>query len=222
MLYRVNNLYTCVQGEGTLAGTAMVLLRLHGCGVGCIWCDTGETWFVRNEDKVNNLEQALGTNTRFVEMSAQAIAQIIVEQHKGPKWVLVTGGEPTEQPLKPLVTELQRSGYRVALETSGTANGGVGASINWVCVSPKIDNPNGKPLLPEVIFEADELKFIVGKEADLEKVDRFLATFRYKESTQILLQPLSLNPKATKLCIETVQNRGWRLSIQTHKYLDLP
>ncbi|MEI7554033.1 7-carboxy-7-deazaguanine synthase QueE [Candidatus Chlorohelix sp.] len=222
MLYRVNNLYTCVQGEGALAGTAMVLLRLQGCEVGCVWCDTGETWFVRNENKVNTLEQALGTNAHYVEMSEQDIAQSIVERHKGPKWALITGGEPTEQPLNPLVTELHRVGYRIALETSGTAKGGVGVGIDWVCVSPKIDNPNSKALLPEVIFEADELKFIVGKEADLEKVDQFLATFRYKENAQILLQPLSLNPKATKLCIETVQNRGWRLSIQTHKYLDLP
>jgi 7-carboxy-7-deazaguanine synthase len=222
MKYRLNNLYTCVQGEGSLTGTAMVLVRLHGCGVGCVWCDTKETWDVEEANKVDTLPEALGANPRFTEIESAELVSYVKQNHKGPRWILLTGGEPAEQPLQELVEAFHAESYRVALETSGTADGLLGAGIDWVCVSPKIDNPAGKAILKEVIREADELKFIVGREADISKIDRFLAEFPHKENALILLQPLSVNPRATKLCIETVQERGWRLSLQTHKYLNLP
>lgn len=220
MKYRVNDIYPCIQGEGCLTGTAMVLLRLQGCGVGCPWCDTKETWQTNKKDKEADLSLSLGTSPKWTELHQSEIVKYIKDNHPGPRWVLITGGEPAEQELPPLIIALQDGGYKTALETSGTATGHLEASFDWVCVSPKIDMPGGKEIIPEAVMVANEIKFVVGKQTDIDKVDELLKEIPLKEDCQICLQPISQSPKATKLCLQTVQGRGWRLSIQIHKYLD--
>lgn len=221
-MYRVNNIYPTVQGEGVMTGVPMVLLRLHGCGVGCPWCDTRETWHVDSANKVSSIEAALGANANWCEASPSELAAYIARNHAGPKWVMVTGGEPADQDLEALVHALHDAHFKVALETSGTANGHLWAAFDWVCVSPKIDMPGGKKILREAIESADEIKMVVGKQADIDKLEGLLEQCRTKDNVAICLQPVSQSTKATQLCLQTVQQRGWRLSIQTHKYLDLP
>jgi 7-carboxy-7-deazaguanine synthase len=218
VFYRVNDIYPCIQGEGCQTGVAMVLLRLHGCAVGCPWCDTKETWIVEESQRVESINEALGTNARWISMSAGEIASYIPEHHPGPRWVLVTGGEPAEQDLKPLVNALHSAGYKVALETSGTALGHVNVRFDWICVSPKIGMPGGKQVLPEAVESADEIKYVVCTQKDINQLDTLLAEFNL-HGAEICLQPVSTSPKATQLCIDTVQRRGWRLSIQVHKYI---
>lgn len=218
----VSNIYTAIQGEGVQTGVAMVLVRLHGCGVGCPWCDTKETWELNHQFQVKSLAEAMGTTPHYAAVSPTQILSYIQTNCPGPKWVLLTGGEPADQPLQPLVTILHTAGYKVALETSGTATGHLEAGLDWVCVSPKIDMPGGKPLIPAAIEVADELKHVVGKAEDIATLDALLSEISLKPEVQICLQPVSRSRKATQLCIEVVQERGWRLSIQTHKYLDLP
>ncbi len=218
-LYPINDVYACVQGEGCQTGVAMVLLRLHGCAVGCPWCDTKETWEFLPALEQSGLADTLGSNGRYVNLSAAEIVTYIRENSPGPRWVLLTGGEPAQYDLHALVESLHESGYLVALETSGTEVGHVGANIDWVCVSPKIGMPGGKQVLPEALSTADEIKHVVGKQADIDQLEALLHGATLKPAVQICLQPVSTSRKATDLCTETVIQRGWRLSVQMHKYI---
>lgn len=218
-IYPVNDLYTCVQGEGVQTGVAMVLLRLHGCAVGCPFCDTQETWLVDAANEVKTMAAAAGANARYVYLSAAQIARLIQTNHPGPKWVLVTGGEPAQYDCGPLVAAIHQMGLKVALETSGTETGHVNAGFDWVCVSPKMNMPGGKVIRPEALAVADEVKHVVGRPRDIEALDALLTAVPLKDDVQICLQPMSVSQKATALCLEVVQKRGWRLSVQTHKYI---
>lgn len=217
--YPVNNIYTCVQGEGVQTGVAMVLLRLHGCAVGCPWCDTKETWEFGKQYEVATIDAALGATAEYVWCSAETITAYIKTHHPGPQWILLTGGEPAQFSLHPLVQQLQMAGYKVAIETSGTERGHLDAGLDWVCVSPKLEMPGGKVVLTDALASADELKHVVGRNRDIAQLDHLLTTFTPKPEMQICLQPISQSKKATQICIDTVQQRGWRLSVQMHKYL---
>lgn len=220
--YPVNDIYTCVQGEGVQTGVAMVLLRLHGCAVGCPWCDTKETWEFAAQNEVATITEVLGANPQFTWQTAVSIADYIQANHPGPKWVLLTGGEPAQYELRPLVDALHENGFKIALETSGTELGHLNANIDWVCVSPKLNMPGGRQVLPEALAVADEIKHVVGKQKDIDELDHLLTTFPHKENVQFCLQPVSVSPKATQLCLDAVQQRGWRLSVQMHKYIAVP
>jgi 7-carboxy-7-deazaguanine synthase len=139
----------------------------------------------------------------------------------GTKWVLVSGGEPALNNLGPLVRELHLHGYKAAIETSGTALGHVAAGFDWITVSPKIDMPGGYGLKARAFEGASEVKFPVGKPDDIENLDRLIQRGIIQAGTTICLQPLSLSPRATRLCEETARHRGWRLSVQVHKLLNL-
>ena len=158
--YRVNDLYATIQGEGRMTGTPMILLRLQGCSVGCTFCDTKETWATDDTalpQRRATLGEARGTNALWAELDTEALAQAVCDEREqnapGVEWVLLTGGEPAEQPIRPLVGALHGRGFKVALETSGTARGHLGAdptrpgespgdSCDFVCCSPKIGNPS--------------------------------------------------------------------------------
>lgn len=223
MKYKVNAVYSTVQGEGCLTGTPIFLLRLQGCSVGCPWCDTKETWTVEPQHQVNDFWQLEPGHPYWIEKTQSEIVQHLTNYlQPGPTWVMLTGGEPAQQDLKSLVIALHDAGYKVSLETSGTATGHIGANLDWVCVSPKFGMPGGRSVLAEAVRKADELKFVVGKKLDLIRILQFLKDHPLKPGCQICLQPLSFNEKATQLCIETVITNGWRLSLQMHKYLGLP
>lgn len=217
--FPVNNLYSCVQGEGCNTGIPMIMLRLHGCAVGCPWCDTKETWDFNLSNQVILLSQAEGQNPLYTWQDNEYIAMMIKSAYSGFNWVLISGGEPANYMLEPLVTSLHERNYKVAIETSGTELGHVNAGFDWVCVSPKIDMPGKKQVLAAAMNVADEVKMVIGKPDDLVKLDRLLSICNLKPDCQICLQPVSQSPKATKLCISEVQKRGYRLSVQMHKYL---
>lgn len=189
-----------------MTGVPMIIVRLQGCDVGCPWCDTKASWDVRGG----------------AELSVAEIIKDVAQAAKGHRWVLLTGGEPAIQPLQSLVTALKKAGFQTAIETSGTATGATRAKADWVCLSPKQDMPGGKPLLTEVIAIADEIKFVIGKRADLDLAERFLATHAIPRRAIVSVQPLSQSKTATGLCIAAAQQYGWRLSLQTHKLLGLP
>jgi 7-carboxy-7-deazaguanine synthase len=232
-LYAVNDVYAAVQGEGVQTGVPMVLVRLHGCPVGCVFCDTKETWERSAATRVDTLAEALGTNPRWAEVSATEIAAHVAtcvdqlrqfDRYDGIGWVLLTGGEPAEQTLRPLVRALHGEGVRVALETSGTATGHVGAGCDHICVSPKINNPGGRPLRYEAFVGADEIKHVVGKPEHIEQLDTLLAWLADGQGldlrrTAVCLQPMSQSERATQLCVEAAMQRGWRVSVQVHKVM---
>lgn len=210
--YFVNNIYPCIQGEGVNTGVPMVMLRLQECDVGCPFCDTKETWEVDKQFKVNSIEKALGQNPKYAHVPDTVIAEYIKNNYPTFQWILISGGEPAQQFLWPLASALKP--YKIALETSGTAK--FSCDFDWVCVSPKFQK---LPIHLSVMNRADEIKAVIGKQKDLDKLDDLLKDCHLKPDCQICLQPISQSKKATELCIKTCQERGWRLSIQLHKYI---
>jgi 7-carboxy-7-deazaguanine synthase len=212
LTYKINTIYPTIQGEGALTGTPMVIVRLQGCDVGCPFCDTKETWmYAGGEDY---------TPAQIVD----AILDFSPRPTGLPRWALLTGGEPGDQALGPLLTALYIRNIGSAIETSGTANGflNVPNPPDWLCVSPKQDMPGGRAINPEVIEVADELKFVIGKQEDLAKVHTFLAQYEYKEECVVSLQPMSLSKHATNIAVGACLANGWHLSLQTHKFIDIP
>ena len=153
MIYHINEAYASIQGEGTLAGIPMIILRTQGCSVSCPFCDTRQTWALSDDAFTGDWADALAHPAKWTDREGHAIARSLRDQFPGEiNWVLLTGGEPAEQPLAPLSRALHDRGYSIALETSGTALGHVGAEIDWVCVSPKVNMPGGLAVLPARIY----------------------------------------------------------------------
>jgi 7-carboxy-7-deazaguanine synthase len=251
--YRVNDLYATIQGEGRMVGTPMILLRLHGCSVGCAFCDTRETWATGDVAlpwRRATLDEARGSNDLWAELDEEALVQAVREEREkkapGVEWVLLTGGEPAEQPIRPLVGALHRAGFKVAIETSGTARGHLpdesshpletsdgpsrspsgnvrhespADSCDFVCCSPKIGNPAGRPVLPEVVRGADEIKMVIGRASDIGCFEAFIREHGLTDMSKLSLQPMSESRKATELCMAAALRLGCRVSIQTHKVI---
>ncbi len=251
--YRVNDIYATIQGEGKLVGTPMILLRLHGCSVGCAFCDTKETWATGDAAlswRRATLEDARGSNELWVELDEDSLVRAVCAERDakapGVEWVLLTGGEPAEQPIRPLVRALHGAGFKVALETSGTARGHLeehsssdhehapgesgegsggalaesrGDSCDFVCCSPKIGNPGRRPILADVVRGADEIKMVIGKASDVEKFESFVREHGLTDPSALSLQPMSESRRATELCMAAALRLGCRVSIQTHKLI---
>lgn len=193
----MEHFYT-LQGEGFHAGRAAYFIRLAGCDVGCTWCDVKESWPV-------DRTQLMNINTLCQTMSG----------FKG-RFAVITGGEPTLYNLAPLTTALKQAGFEIAMETSGTNP--ITGHIDWVCLSPKkFKNP-----MEENYTLANELKVIAFNRHDfkwaleLEK--------KVPPSCQLFIQPEW--DKAQELLPEIIDfvksNPNWQLSLQTHKYLNIP
>ena len=244
----VQAIYASIQGEGAMTGTPMIVLRLMGCGVGCVFCDTKETWddqhhggnkiFGPVDERMSYLDAPSSVRAKPLAWSTfheEEVVEYIAKRWPRIEWVLVTGGEPAEQKLQSLVELLHAVFRRVAIETSGTALGHLVArgvspfatetDFDWVCVSPKINNPAGKSIRREAIHTAHELKFVIGKQADIDVVSRFLDELddEYDEDkTVVSLQPMWGSLPAVGVCTVAALEHGWRLSLQVHKYIGLP
>jgi 7-carboxy-7-deazaguanine synthase len=225
MRYAINTLYPAIQGEGSLAGTPMVLVRLQGCAVGCPWCDTKETWKLLERFKVDSLEDAQSHPSKWTMMHSDDIADAARAAAPRAGWIMLTGGEPAEHDLTELCEAFTSRGFRVQLETSGTMTlDRFEGHIAHIVVSPKIDMPGGRDVLPEAVALADEIKFVIENDASIDRL-RFLLRSNFPSSATtppVFVQPVSLSPTATKLCIDAAFRYGWRVSVQLHKLLELP
>lgn len=190
--------FCTIQGEGAHTGKPAYFIRLGGCDVGCVWCDVKESWDAENHPP-------LSTQEIINKMHTPACAIVVV-----------TGGEPLMYDLNELTGLLKKAGYSTHLETSGAYS--LSGEWDWICVSPK----KFKEVLPEVLEKADELKVVVYHESDLEWAEQFRP--RLKEGCKLFLQPeWSKAEKITPVLINYVQaNPHWRISLQTHKYMDIP
>lgn len=190
--------FATLQGEGRFTGHASYFLRLGGCDVGCVWCDVKESWNPDHHPKVS-IEQMV----KWVQASGLNI-------------VVITGGEPLMHNLDALTDALHQAGKRVHLETSGAYP--ISGAWDWICVSPK----KFKAPLQEVIQKANELKVVVFNTSDFQWAEQHAALV--SSDCLLYLQPEwskteSIYPQAVSYIKE---NPNWILSMQTHKYLQIP
>ncbi|HAU4898582.1 TPA: 7-carboxy-7-deazaguanine synthase QueE [Aeromonas hydrophila] len=222
MHYPINEIFQTIQGEGVFTGLPAIFVRLQGCPVGCPWCDTRHTWVVDPAREVG-VQAVLDCSNESDGWSKMSTAQILASfQQLGyqARHVVITGGEPCLYDLQDLSAALIEAGYQVQIETSGTSEIQTHEQT-WVTVSPKINMKGGLPVLVSALERANEIKHPVATERHVEELDALLATARLRENVVIALQPISQKPRATQLAMATCIARNWRLSIQTHKYLDI-
>jgi len=196
MLPLMEEFYT-IQGEGFHKGTAAYFVRIGGCDVGCHWCDVKESWNA-------NLHPPTETE------------QIAENASKYSNTVVVTGGEPLTWDMGPLTRLFKEKDMQVHIETSGAYK--LTGTWDWICLSPK------KIKLPtEEIYEhADELKVIVYNQDDLKFAEEQAA--KVKNDCILYLQPeWSKREKIMPQIVDYVMaNPKWKVSLQTHKYLNIP
>ncbi len=194
--YPVVETFHSVQGEGYWTGVNAYFIRLGGCDVHCPWCDTKESWNAR-QHQVRSPED--------LAVAAKAT---------NPAIVIITGGEPLMHDLYPLTTAIRQRGMSVHLETSGAHP--FSGDFDWVTFSPK----QFKLPHPSIYERTDELKVVVGEERDLvwaEQQAKLVSaeTIKY-------LQPEWNRPPSKDLIFNYVlQHPQWRISLQTHKLLQV-
>lgn len=193
----MESFYT-LQGEGFHQGKAAYFIRLAGCDVGCVWCDVKESW---DKDLY----------------PLQSVEEIVSEAKKYPgKLIVITGGEPTLYNLEQLTKTLQNEGFATNIETSGSSP--LTGSWDWICLSPK----KFKPPLPEILPKADELKIIIFNKSDFAWAEKYAA--QVSPSCKLYLQTeWEKSEIMTPLIVDYVkENPKWQLSMQIHKYINVP
>ena len=219
MLYSVNEVFESIQGEAAFTGTPSVFIRLQGCHVGCEFCDVKTAWPLPTDSDVNALPLTEILEKRqdaptFAFVSEQRLVETILRKFKA-RHVVITGGEPCLHDLMPLTEELLANGRSVQIETSGACNIKVSDGV-WVTVSPKLGMPGSAGPLTASLTRADEIKMPIGKQRDIDNLKDLLTG---SKSALVWLQPLSLNEKATQFCIDAATEFGWKVSLQTHKFI---
>lgn len=193
----MEHFYT-LQGEGFHQGRAAYFIRLGGCDVGCVWCDVKESWDASKQPmlKVQNLKFKV----------TETPAQIVV----------ITGGEPLMHNLDELTNELCSAGLKTHIETSGAYP--LSGAWDWICLSPK----KFKEPLPKIIPLANELKIVVFNKSDFDWAEKYAALVSSK--CKLYLQPeWDKAAEMTPLIIEYIKaHPQWELSLQLHKYINVP
>ena len=196
MLPLMEEFYT-IQGEGFHTGTAAYFVRIGGCDVGCHWCDVKESW---------NAELHPPTSIDLIVANAIKYADTIV----------VTGGEPLMWDMTLLTQKLKEQNLKVHIETSGAYE--LSGKWDWICLSPK------KNKLPTqtVYDKAHELKVIIYNKHDFIFAEE--QAEKVNKNAILFLQPeWSKKEEITPLIVDYVMNNPkWRISLQTHKYLNIP
>lgn len=209
MTYSVKEVFYTLQGEGLRAGRPAVFCRFAGCNL----------WTGREEDRLSAICQFCDTDFVGTDgtlggkfSTAQELADLIMQQWpigKNNRYVVLTGGEPLLQVNKDLIDALHKNEFEIAVETNGTILAPPG--IDWICVSPK----SGAEWIQRT---GNELK-LVYPQIGLQPQDVLTIGFEH-----YLLQPMDniLQKQNTIKAIEFCQsNPEWKLSVQTHKILEI-
>lgn len=194
--YPIVETFHSVQGEGAWTGTNAFFIRLAGCDVGCTWCDTKHSWNARRHPVKTREEIAKAAKTA------------------NPAIVIITGGEPLMHDLSPLTETLKDLGMQVHLETSGAHP--FSGSFDWVTFSPK----QFKPPHHSIYHRASELKIVIANQQDLYWAEQQAQLV--SPQTVKYLQPEWNTPQSKDLIFNYIlQHPQWRISLQTHKLLDV-
>lgn len=187
-----------IQGEGYNTGQAAYFVRIGGCDVGCHWCDVKESWNAK-------LFPATPTDS------------IVTNVTKYPaKAVVVTGGEPLMYNLNYFCSELKKEGISRFLESSGAYP--LTGEWEWICLSPKKNSPPLKP----IYNKANELKVIVANKGDFEWAEKNAKLV--SRSCQLYLQPewSKVDLMMSLIVNYVMANPKWKISLQSHKYMNIP
>jgi 7-carboxy-7-deazaguanine synthase len=193
----MEHFYT-LQGEGFHQGRAAYFIRLGGCDVGCVWCDVKESW-------------------EMDKHPVCTIDQLVNEVKKTPaELVVITGGEPLMHPLEALTDALHHAGLQTNIETSGSHP--LSGHWDWICLSPK----KFKAPLPGILPLANELKVIIFNKSDFSWAEKYGA--QVSMNCKLYLQPeWSKAAEMTPLIVDHIKaNPRWELSLQLHKYINVP
>lgn len=193
----MEHFYT-LQGEGFHQGKAAYFIRLGGCDVGCVWCDVKDSWDAAKHPLLS-------------------IEDLLSDIERTPaKLIVITGGEPLLHNLDTLTATLKLKGYQVNIETSGAHS--LSGIWDWICLSPK----KFKAPLPEILPVADELKIVVFNNTDFAWAEQYAALV--SANCKLYLQPeWDKSAVVTPAIIEYIkQNPQWELSLQLHKYINVP
>lgn len=190
--------FLTLQGEGYHAGRSAYFIRIAGCDVGCHWCDVKESWDAANHP-IESIENILNSAKKSKS-----------------DFIVITGGEPLMYSLDNLCNKLIESQFTIALETSGAYP--LSGSWHWICLSPK----KFKTPLIEVFEKANELKMIIYNKSDFKWAEENAK--QVKQDCELYLQvEWSQREKMNPLVIDYIkQNPKWKLSTQSHKYLNIP
>jgi len=196
MLPLMEEFYT-IQGEGFHTGKAAYFIRIGGCDVGCHWCDVKESW---------NAKLHPPTSADSIVANAKKFANTVV----------ITGGEPLMWELDYITNALQANNIKTHIETSGAYK--LSGTWDWICLSPK----KTKLPLAEIYLKCNELKVIVFNKNDFKFAEEQAA--KVGPNCELFLQPeWSNREKMIPLIVDYVmKNPKWKVSLQTHKYLNIP
>ncbi|MEO8403782.1 MAG: 7-carboxy-7-deazaguanine synthase QueE [Chitinophagaceae bacterium] len=193
----MEHFYT-LQGEGFHQGRAAYFIRLGGCDVGCVWCDVKDSWDAG--------KHPLYKSDDLIAIVKNTASEIVV----------ITGGEPLMHNLDRLTSELQQAGLKTHIETSGAHP--LSGNWDWICLSPK----KFKSPLPDILPEANELKVVIFNKSDFDWAEKYAALVF--PSCKLYLQPeWDKASVMTPLIIDYIlANPKWELSLQIHKYINVP
>lgn len=197
-LLPVMEVFYSVQGEGYNTGKAAAFVRIGGCDAGCHWCDVKESW----DASIHPLT---------------SVETIIKQVASYPsKAVVITGGEPLIYNLKPLCRDLKRNNVKIYIESSGAYI--LQGTCDWLCVSPK----KNQPPLNEMLLMADELKVIVYQPSDIQWAEE--NAFHVKNNCKLFLQPewSKYNEMLPEIVNYVKHNPKWMVSLQAHKFMNIP
>ena len=196
-MFKINEIFYSLQGEGYHSGTPAVFVRFSGCNLRCVFCDTqhqtGEMMSLQQiVDEVNNYPNA--------------------------SLVVLTGGEPSLFIDEAFVAELkQKTGKQIAIETNGTRP--LPNNLDWVTFSPKTAFEGGD-LEACVLTQCDELK-VVYLGQDLAQYDGIEAKYRFLQPC--FVEKAEQRNANMQACVEAVKSHpDWRLSLQIHRILNIP
>jgi 7-carboxy-7-deazaguanine synthase (Cx14CxxC type) len=211
MSYKIKEIFYTLQGEGAQSGRPAVFCRFAGCNLWtgrekdrhkaiCQFCDT-DFWGI---DGVNGGKYKTATEL------ADKIKSLWKDTSVGKPYVVCTGGEPALQLDNKLIDAFHKIGFEIAIETNGTV--ALPENIDWICVSPKAHTEL-------VVTEGDELKLIYPqKDAEPERFTHLNFKNFYLQPMDNMFQKDNIQ-KTLQYCLDNPQ---WKLSLQTHKILNIP
>lgn len=196
--YPVMEHFYTLQGEGFHQGKAAYFIRLGGCDVGCVWCDVKESWDADTHPQMG-IEELIQT----VKKTAAGI-------------VVITGGEPLMHDLSELTARFRNVGLQMHVETSGSSP--LSGTWDWITLSPK----KFKWPVNEILPVANELKIVVFNKSDFDWALKWQA--EVSANCKLYLQPeWSKAEQVTPLIVDFIkQHPEWQLSLQIHKYINVP